>query len=177
MIKSKTNNIGILEIARLHWCTGSVPGSASTWVRSHLVQGWRRAFVIPLTHPQCFDLHLNYSLFSFSRANFPIRVEFPCCFSILLGHTSYTLPLSLLAVSLSLFRKHKLRDILNLTNNERKTNLLFPLPTNHLIFSESILYCLHPYFLWLLTMKINLLLWEKHMLSLGMCFHHILHSM
>lgn len=124
VIKSKTNNIGILEIARLHWCTGSVPGSASTWVRSHLVQGWRRAFVIPLTHPQCFDLHLNYSLFSFSRANFPIRVEFPCCFSILLGHTSYTLPLSLQAVSLSLLRKHKLRDILNLTNNERKTNHL-----------------------------------------------------
>lgn len=134
VIKSKTNSISILQIAKPHWSTGSVPGSVSKWVRSHLVQGWRRAFVIPLTHPQCFDLHLNYSLFSFSRANFPIWVELSCYFSIFLGHTSYTLPLSLLAVGLSLFRKHKLRDILNLTNNERKTNLLFPLPTNHLKF-------------------------------------------
>lgn len=32
------------------------------------------------------------------------------------------------------------------------------------------LYCLNPYFLWFMKMKINLFIWENHMLKLGCVF-------
>lgn len=77
----------------------------------------------------------------------------------------------------SLFRKHKLHEILVFTNSERKTNLLAPLPTNHLkLFRINF-----RLFIALLLM-INENVWRvtyssgKKTLNLVMYFHHILQS-
>lgn len=126
LIQNKQTALVSLQTAKPNWCIGTV--SRAGWCR---VEGW--AFIIPLTNDAGFRPTCEFQL-KFLGQIFILGWLFPAPSLVILGHISYTISLSFLAINLRLFRRHKLHKIWILTNSERKTSLLSPLPTYHLKF-------------------------------------------